>query len=150
MRRFPAGAGYLKSVGRVGNALQILEDAVEFGLALPNLKDELRSHHYAAAQYPHPTTGMKPAPEPELSTCGVLSNSDTTSDTVHKMLAEAYHELGDDERARVSLEYAYRIDPDLSGAVRITRALGLAAIAREQQTASGRSQTKMDAPGTNP
>lgn len=127
-------AGYLKSVGHVGAALQILEDAVESSLALPNLKDELRSHHYAAAQYPHPTTGVKPAPEPRIRHLRRIVELGYDLGYVHKMLAEAYHELGDDERARASLEYAYRIDPDLSGAVRITRALGLAAKARGHQT----------------
>jgi hypothetical protein len=63
------------------------------------------------------------------------------------MLAEAYHELGDDERARASLEYAYRINPDLSGAVRITRALGLQAkMNNERKIAVARAEPRWTRP----
>lgn len=43
---------------------------------------------------------------------------------IYKLLAEAYHELGDDAQARAHLEQAYKIDSQLLGAVRISRALG--------------------------
>jgi len=120
-------ARYLQRAGRIDDAIQILEDAIDFSSALPNLKEELRSHHYAAAQYPHPTTGMKPAPKPRIVHLRRIVELGYDLDYIHKLLAEAYHEVGDDDRARASLAYAYRINPDLSGAVRITRALGLQA-----------------------
>jgi len=44
---------------------------------------------------------------------------------VHKLLAEAYYELGESAQARKYLKRAYEIDPELSGAVRISRALGM-------------------------
>ena len=44
-------------------------------------------------------------------------------DYIHKFLAEAYHALGDDEQAHASLSQAYEMNPNLSGAVQISRTL---------------------------
>lgn len=45
-------------------------------------------------------------------------------DYIYKLIAEAYHDLGDDEQARAYLRQAYELNPELSGAVRISRILG--------------------------
>ena len=117
-------ARYLQIAGRVDDAIQILEDAVSSGLASPELKDDLRSQHYAAAQYAQPTTGAKSDSRERIAHLQRILELGYDLDYIHKLLAEAYHDLGDDERARACLEQAYRTNPDLSGAVRISRALG--------------------------
>ena len=43
---------------------------------------------------------------------------------VYKLLAETYHEIGDDDAARDYLHHAFAIDPQLMGAKTISRALG--------------------------
>jgi hypothetical protein len=91
------------------------------------LKDALRSQYYNAAQYPHPTTGAKTRPEQRIAHLWRIIELGCELDYIHKRLAEAHGELGDDEAARSCLRRAYQLNPDLSGAVRITRALGLPA-----------------------
>ena len=44
---------------------------------------------------------------------------------VYKLLAESYHEIGDNDVAKAHLQKALAIDPNLSGAKKISKALGL-------------------------
>jgi tetratricopeptide (TPR) repeat protein len=45
-------------------------------------------------------------------------------DYIYKLMAEAYYEHGDDEQARTCLLHAYKLNPQLRGAVKISKALG--------------------------
>jgi len=115
----------------VKEGIQILEDAFSSGKA-PNeveelLKEELRSMHYKFAQDYSSRTKRKPAPAVRIEHFNRILELDPESGYTgytYKFLAEAYHELGDDTQARIHLERAYKIDPQLDGAVRISRALG--------------------------
>jgi hypothetical protein len=118
----------------MNDAIQILEDAVSSGLASAALKEELRSHHYGAAQYSHQTTGTKSQPEQRIVHLRRIIELGYDLDYIHKLLAEAYHEAGNNGAARAHLERAYRLNADLSGALRITRALGLPAKNRSTTT----------------
>jgi tetratricopeptide (TPR) repeat protein len=129
-------AGFLQSAGHVNDAIQILEDAVGSGLASPELKDDLRSHHYSAAQYPDPTTGAKSHPEQRIIHFLRIIELGYDLDYIYKLLAKAHHDVGDDEAARACLKHAYELNPDLSGAVRITRALGSPAKKRDMPEAA--------------
>lgn len=126
-------AEYLLGAGFVDEAIQILEDAVDSGLARQQLKEQLRSHHYRAAQYSHPTTRIRPEPEASITHLRRIVELGYNFDYVHKLLAEAYHDIGDDNVARTHLERAYDLNPDLSGAVRISRKLGRPVRARSAQ-----------------
>jgi tetratricopeptide (TPR) repeat protein len=117
-------AEFLWNAGHDQDAIQILEDASSLGLAAPSVTEALRSLHYRAAQYPHPATGAKCKPEARIAHLRRIIALGYNLDYIHKFLAEAYHELGDDEQARASLRQAYEMNPDLSGAVRISHALG--------------------------
>jgi tetratricopeptide (TPR) repeat protein len=58
-------------------------------------------------------------------------------------LAEAHHDLGDDEQARAYLKKAFEVDPNVSGTVRISRALGLLPVGsptRRQRSPINRSK----------
>lgn len=107
-------------------AVQILEDAFATGKATPTVTDELRNVHYSWAQYVDPTTGSKATPRVRLDHLHRILDLGFKYDYIYKMMAEAYHDLGDDEQARSSLRQAYELNPQLSGAVHISRALGLA------------------------
>ena len=108
--------------------IQILEDAFSSGKA-PNereelLKEELRSMHYTFAQGYTSRTKRKPAPAVRIEHFNRILELGFKYGYIYKFLAEAHHELGDDTQARIHLKRAYKIDPQLMGAVRISRALG--------------------------
>jgi len=113
----------------VKEGIQILEDAFSSGKA-PNeveelLKEELRSMHYGFAQGYTSRTRRKPAPAVRIEHFNRILELGFKYGYIYKVLAEAYHELGDDTKARKYLQQAYKIDPELTGAVKISRALGL-------------------------
>lgn len=110
---------------REREAIQILEDALDTGMTLPSVADQLRKMHYAWAQYSDPTTGSKATPEIRIKHLSRILELGFKYDYIYKFMAEAYHDSGDDEQARAYLRRAYEINPELSGAVRISRALGL-------------------------
>jgi hypothetical protein len=132
-------ADFLWNANRGGEAVQILEDAVASGRAqitedgvatgrtFPNVIEELRSYHYRWAQYTDPTTGIKATPEVRIAHLRRILELGFRFGYIFKFLAEAHHDLGDDEKARAYLSQAWQIDPNLAGAVRIGRALGLSA-----------------------
>ncbi|MEA2074355.1 MAG: J domain-containing protein, partial [Euryarchaeota archaeon] len=108
--------------------IQILEDAFSSGKA-PNemkklLKEDLRSMHYGFAQGYTSRTRRKPAPAVRIEHFNRILELGFKYGYIYKFLAEAYHELGKDTQARIHLKRAYKIDPQLMGAVRISRALG--------------------------
>lgn len=105
-------------------SIQILEDALATGMALPSVADELRGLHYSWAQYTDPTTGGQPTPDVRVEHLRRILELGFEYDYICKFMAEAYHDLGDDEQARAYLRKAYELNPGLSGAVRISRALG--------------------------
>lgn len=111
--------------GKTTEAIQILEDAYSTSEASVGVADELRRLHYAWAQYEDPTTGDKPTPEVRIEHLRRILALGFNFDYIHKMLAEAYHDLGDDTQARVYLTQAFELNPQVSGVVRISRALGI-------------------------
>lgn len=126
---------------RAKEAIQILEDGFATDQASPSIAEELRRLHYVWAQYVDPTTGMKATPNVRIEHLGRILELGFKHDYIYKMLAEAYHDLGDDEQARAYLTHAYELNPELSGAVRISRALGFTQ--RPQSPLSkGKSQNK--------
>lgn len=104
--------------------LQILEDAIATKLELPSIKPELYNLHYSWAKYEDPTTGRKSEPSVRVEHLRRLIELGGNHDYIYKSVAEAYHELGDNEQARIYLNQAYKLNPQLSGAVKISRALG--------------------------
>jgi len=117
-------AEVLQQNQRAKEAIQILEDAFAAGKASLSVKDELRSLHYAWAQYTDPTTGSKATPQVRIEHLRHILELGFQYDYIYKLIAEAYHDLGEDEQARAYLSQAYELNPELSGAVRISRALG--------------------------
>lgn len=87
-------------------------------------QNELRNLHYAWAQYSDPTTGSKATPEVRIEHLRRILELGFTSDYIYKFLAEAYHDSGDDDQGRAYLRQAYELNPELIGAVKISRALG--------------------------
>jgi DnaJ domain len=132
-------ADFLWNANRGREAVQILEDAVASGRAqiiedgvatgrtFPEVIEELRGFHYRWAQYADPTTGIKATPKVRIAHLRRILELGFRFSYIFKFLAEAYHDLGDDEKARAYLSQAWQIDPNLAGAVRIGRALGLSA-----------------------
>ena len=134
-------ADFLQHNQRAGDALQILDDALDMGKPSHSVREKLRALHYSLAQHKDPTTGRKPAPEVRIHHLSHILELGFRYEYVHKLLAEAYHDCGDDEQARAHLSEAYRINPALSGAVRISRALGFSQQGRPA-TAKRRARRK--------
>lgn len=128
---------FLQQSQKAQAAVQILEDAFEAGDSPSSVAEELRHLHYAWAQYEDPTTGEKATPQVRIEHLNRILEIGFKYDYIYKFLAEAYHDLGDNEQARIYLKEAYRINPQLSGAVRISRALGLA-----QQDKTSKKKTR--------
>jgi len=136
-------ADFLWNAKRGREAVQILEDAIASGRAqitedgvsrmLPEVMEELRSFHYRWAQYADPTTGIKATPEVRIAHLNRILELGFRFGYILNFLAEAHHDLGDDEQARAYLNQAWEIDPNLFGAVRIGRALGLSKTDRSQE-----------------
>jgi tetratricopeptide (TPR) repeat protein len=118
-------AEFLRSRGHLAAATNLLEDAHASGRATPELLDVLRSHHYAIAQYPDPTTGKKADPATRIHHLERILALGFELDYIYKMLASAYHDVGELDKARNHLRTAFRLNPDLTGAVRLSEALGL-------------------------
>jgi curved DNA-binding protein CbpA len=121
-------ADFLGAAARQSEAIQILEDAFATGLTEPIIKDELRSWHYRCARYADPTTGAKTLPNVRTAHLSRILELGFRICYVYKFLAESYDEL-----ARICLCQAYETDPNVSGAVRISRALGLPRVDKPTQ-----------------
>jgi len=106
-------------------AVQILEDSVDFSSDITELKERLRSMHYAWAQYSDPVTGKQSTPDVKILHLNRIIELGFKYGYIYKYLAEAYHEKNDDKTATRYLLKAYKIDPALSGAKTISRKLGL-------------------------
>jgi tetratricopeptide (TPR) repeat protein len=116
-------ADILQQEQRLVDAVQILDDAFAAGVTTRSVTDSLRSMHYYWAQYGDPTTGQKATADVRIKHLRRILEVGFELDYVYKLLAEAYHELGKDAQAREHLRRAYELNPQLSGAVRISRAL---------------------------
>jgi tetratricopeptide (TPR) repeat protein len=109
-------------------AIQLLEDFSTITdihpLLKAQLRDNLRSLHYGIAQ-----GYFSPWQKPSLSTrirhMQAIIELGFELGYVYKFLAEAFHELGDDETARSHLRRAIEIDPQVSGVKTIMRVLGM-------------------------
>jgi hypothetical protein len=106
------------------DATRLLEDAWASGAVSPGGIEVLRQAHYHAAQGYTLPGATKPEPEIRIRHLRRIVDLGFALDyDVHKQLAEAYHDQGDDDRAREQLAIALRLNPALSGATRINRAL---------------------------
>lgn len=90
------------------------------------VQDRLRSIHYGIAQG-HFGERQKPSPVTRIEHLRAILKLGFELGYVYKLLAEAFHEMGDDEAARSNLQHAMTIDPQLMGAKSIMKALGLLA-----------------------
>ncbi|MBE3143750.1 MAG: DnaJ domain-containing protein [Planctomycetes bacterium] len=118
-------ADYLNDNGRAEQALQIVEDAFKDGERSENIRERLRNYHYRFAQGYHLGEKRKPAPPIRITHLSRILALGFELDYVHKLLAEAYYESGDRDQALAHLQKARAINPDFSGGVKISRALGL-------------------------
>lgn len=118
-------ANILRQNQRGKEAVQILEDTFATGKSLPSVANELRSLHYSWAQYSDPITGCKATPIVRIEHLRRILELGFEYDYIYKLMAEVYHDLGQNDQARAYLNHAYRLNPNLSGAMRISRALGL-------------------------
>ena len=119
-----AWADYLYQHQMPGAGIQILEDSFSTGKTGQRLAEKLRSMHYGFAQGYAQGSKVKPVPKVRIWHLSRILELGFEYGYVHKLLAEAYHELGKDRQARAYLRQAYEVDLQLSGAVRISRALG--------------------------
>lgn len=117
-------AEILRRDGKLSESIQVLEDALATGEATFRIKDHLRKLHYSLAQHCDPTTSDRATPDTRIIHLNRILELGFDAGYIHKFLAEAHHDQGDDVRAREHLTRAYQLDPDLQGAVRISRALG--------------------------
>lgn len=117
-------ADQLRQFNLADLGVQILEDAYSAGENQDSIRDELRSFHYGIAQGYWKSPEQKPQPEVRIAHLVRILDIGFHLDYVYKLLAEAHHEIGDDLSAVAYLRKAYEINPELSGAVKISRALG--------------------------
>jgi tetratricopeptide (TPR) repeat protein len=135
---------------KVNEGIEILENALKTGLDLPSIKSELYHSHYAWAQYEDPITKVKAKPSVRIEHLRRVMELGGTHDYIYKFMAEAYHENGDDEQARIHLSHAYKLNPELSGAIKISKALGFPQGTKPQSSAPKSSEYKYSKPAQIP
>jgi tetratricopeptide (TPR) repeat protein len=108
-------------------AIQMLQDLLAVAgmssLMVTELRDDLRSIHYGIAQGHFPD--QKPSPATRILHLSAILKLGFELGYIYKLLAEAFYEIGDEDKARANLQCGLAIDPQLSGAKTIMRALGL-------------------------
>lgn len=117
-------ADFLYEDHLVKESIQILEDVLATGNATSDVKEHLRRKHYYFAQGYTSKDKKKPVPAVRIKHLNRILELGFEYDYIYKQLAEAYYDLNNNAQARTHLKRAYEINPDLSGAVRISRALG--------------------------
>jgi tetratricopeptide (TPR) repeat protein len=109
-------------------AIQILSDLNRNiptdSLYASQIRDALRSLHYGIAQGHN--SEQKPVPAKRIHHLRAILDLGFELSYVFKQLADAHHDLGDDDAARTYLHHAIKVDPQLGGAKKIMRALGMA------------------------
>jgi tetratricopeptide (TPR) repeat protein len=135
---------------KVNEGIEILENALKTGLDLPSIKSELYHSHYAWAQYEDPITKAKAKPSVRIEHLRRVMELGGTHDYIYKFMAEAYHENGDDEQARINLSHAYKLNPELSGAIKISKALGFPQGTKPQSSTPKSSEYKYSKPAQIP
>jgi tetratricopeptide (TPR) repeat protein len=118
-------ADQLRQMNLIEQGLQILEDSYSAGMAEEPILDELRSFHYSIAQGYQTEDKKKPEPSIRIKHLSRILDLGFQLDYIYKLLAEAYFEAGDTINALSKLKRAYEINPELTGAVKISRALGI-------------------------
>ena len=103
-------------------AIQLLEVALSTGACKAELSERLRSVYYSTAQGYTSKGKEKPPPSTRLRYRRILQLGYRYG-YIYKFIAQAFYELGKLPEARRTLEEAYRFDPQLSGAVRLSRLL---------------------------
>jgi tetratricopeptide (TPR) repeat protein len=117
-------AEYLVDLNLAVQGLQILEDAYSNGVTQETIREKLRSLHYGFAAGYFDESKRKPDPKVRITHLKRILDLGFNLGYIHKGLAVAYHEMGDKDCATSSLKRAYEINPELEGAVKISRALG--------------------------
>lgn len=128
-------ADQLRQMNLIEQGLQILEDSYSAGMTEEPILDELRSFHYSIAQGYQTEDKKKPEPSIRIKHLSRILDLGFQLDYIYKLLAEAYFETGDTINALSKLKRAYEINPELTGAVKISRALGILP-QQEQQSRS--------------
>ena len=122
-----AWASTLWGDGLTDAAIQMLTDCAGLpqfrGNGYGSLRDQLRTFHYyfAAKGYME----VRPTAIIRIEHLKAILNLGFELGYVYKLLAECYHEIGDNDVAKEHLQKALAIDPHLSGAKKISKALGL-------------------------
>jgi tetratricopeptide (TPR) repeat protein len=106
-------------------SIRILEDIFYTGGDTSDVREELHIKHYGFTQGYVPGMKIKPEPEIRIKHLTRILELGFNYDYIYKRLAEAYQELGNNEQSRIHLEQAYKINPQLFGAIKISRYLGL-------------------------
>src|ERR1035437_9651747 len=109
-------------------AIQLLDDicgvAGISSFTIGKLQDHLRSIHYGIAQG-YFGQRQKPSAATRIEHLRAILKLGFELGYVYKLLAEAFHEMGDDEAAKSNLQHAMAINPQLMGAKTIMKALRL-------------------------
>lgn len=109
-------------------AIELLQDITAVAglnsLTVAELKDTLRSIHYGIAQG-HGVGQQKPGPATRIVHLRAIVKLGFEFGYIYKLLAEALFDIGDQDGARSNLQNALAVDPQLTGAITIMRALGL-------------------------
>jgi tetratricopeptide (TPR) repeat protein len=109
-------------------AIELLQDITAVAglnsLTVAGLKDTLRSIHYGIAQG-HGVGQQKPSPATRIVHLRAIVKLGFKLGYIYKLLAEALFDMGDEDGARSNLQHALAVDPQLTGAITIMRALGL-------------------------
>ena len=120
-------------------AIPLLQDISGIGrissLLVGELKRLTRSLHYNIA---HRSRSGKPdtCPSKRIDHLLAIIGLGYEVGYIYKQIAEAFHELGDDEQARLNLQRALAVDPELTGAKTIMRALGFLSDDKPRRSAS--------------
>ncbi len=108
-------AEYLIDLDLASQGLQILEDVYTNGVTQETIREKLRSFHYGFAAGYFDESKRKPDPKVRVKHLQRILDLGFNLDYIHKGLAVAYHEMGDEHSATSSLKKAYEINPELGG-----------------------------------
>lgn len=108
-------AEYLIDLDLASQGLQILEDAYKNGITQETIREKLRSFHYGFAAGYFDAPKRRPDPKVRAKHLQRILDLGFNFDYIHKGLAVAYHEMGDEHSATSSLKRAYEINPELGG-----------------------------------
>ncbi|HXJ44487.1 MAG TPA: J domain-containing protein [Bryobacteraceae bacterium] len=120
-------------------AIALLQDIAGIegisSLIAETLKESIYSLHYNVVRSSR--SGQPDAsPSKRIDHLRAIIDLGYKAGYIYKQIAEAFHDLGDDEQARLNLQRALAIDPELTGAKTIMRALGFLGDDKPRHSAS--------------